>query len=317
MSAPQASPSDRMVLCRQPNWIFTALTRWYSEPMQPPVTSQTLPDLAVSVVLHFSPLEQLQTLLDSISLAALQAELSQIEVVCVDHSCDADYAASSQSFVEAYSAPTDGTTDLRISLLKPATNRGYGAGHNLAMAMVGSQFHLILNPDVELAPDALKLAMDTLKERREVTLLAPQGFSPSGEPAFLSKAYPSVWVLGLRSLIPHGLKIQWGGALARYEMRDTPSETTLRPIKLASGCCIWVRRAVFDEVGGFDESYFLYFEDYDLSLRLAPQGAVMEHRGIRIVHHGGGASRKGFHHIRWFVGSARRFFNQWGWRWFG
>ena len=285
--------------------------------MQQTATPQSLPDLAVSVVLHFSPLEQLQTLLDSISRAAFQAGLSQIEVVCVDHSCDADYAASSQSFVEAYIAPTDDTSDLQISLLKSGINRGYGAGHNRAMGEVESQFHLILNPDVELAPNALKLALEILKKEQDIALLAPRGFSPAGEPAFLAKAYPSVWVLGLRSLIPHGLKIQWGGALARYEMRDTPSETTLRPIKLASGCCMWVRRAVFDEVGGFDESYFLYFEDYDLSLRLARQGAVMEHRDVRIVHHGGGASRKGFQHIRWFVAAAARFFNQWGWRWFG
>ena len=106
--------------------IFTALTRWYSAPMQPTATLQSLPDLAVSVVLHFSPLEQLRALLDSISRAALKAELCHVEVVCVDHSCDVDYAASSQSFVEAYSAPTDDASDLQISLLKPATNRVMG-----------------------------------------------------------------------------------------------------------------------------------------------------------------------------------------------
>ena len=170
---------------------------------------------------------------------------------------------------------------------------------------------------MELATDAFKLALDTLKEQHEVALLAPQGFSPSGEPAFLAKAYPSVWVLGLRSLVPQWLIIRSGGALARYQMRDKASQPTLRPIELASGCCMWVRRTVFDEVGGFDESYFLYFEDYDLSLRFARKGAVIEHRDIRIVHHGGGASRKGFRHIRWFVRGAARFFNHWGWRWLG
>jgi len=118
-------------------------------------------------------------------------------------------------------------------------------------------------------------------------------------------------------LAPRWVKTRSGGALARYEMRDTPSETVLRPVTLASGCCMWVRRAVFDEVRGFDESFFLYFEDYDLSLKLAGKGAVMEHRDIRIVHHGGEASRKGFQHIRWFIGGAARFFSQWGWRWFG
>ena len=276
-----------------------------------------LPDLAVSVVLHFSPLDQLQALLDSISRAAVEAELSYVEVIFLDHSCDADYAARCQKFLELYGAETDSDNSLQISLLTPDTNRGYGAGHNLAMTEVESQFHLILNPDVQLAPDALKLALDTLKNQHDIALLAPQGFSPSGQPDFLAKAYPSVWVLGLRSLVPHWVKTRSGGALARYDMRDLPNETALRSITLASGCCMWVRRALFDDVGGFDESFFLYFEDYDLSLKLSAQGAVMEHRDIRIVHHGGGASRKGFRHIRWFVVGAARFFNLWGWRWFG
>lgn len=294
-----------------------AQSRCYSPRMQSSPTPQSLPDLAVSVVLFFSPLDQLRALLDSIRRATVEAELISVEVVCVDHSCDPDYAASCQAFVEAYGAESNSANDLRMTLLNPSTNRGYGAGHNLAMAEVESQFHLILNPDVELAPDALKLALATLRNQHDIALLAPQGFSPSGEPEFLAKAYPSVWVLGLRSLAPRGLKTRSSGPLARYELRETSSETTLRPITLASGCCMWVRRAVFDEVGGFDESYFLYFEDYDLSLKLALRGAVIEHRGIRIVHHGGGASRKGFQHIRWFIGGAARFFHHWGWRWFG
>ena len=285
--------------------------------MQPSPTPQPLPDLAVSVVLHFSPLEQLQALLDSLSNAAVEAELSRVEVICVDHSCDADYVASCQTFIEAYVDEAAGDNGLQLSLLKPDANRGYGAGHNLAMSQIESQFHLIMNPDVQLAPDAFKLALDTLKRQPNIALLAPQGFSPLGEPEFLAKAYPSVWVLGLRALAPHWLKIRSGGALARYEMRDMPNKATLRPITLASGCCMWVRRAVFDDVGGFDESYFLYFEDYDLSLKLARKGTVIEHRDIRVVHHGGGASRKGFQHIRWFVAGGARFFNRWGWRWFG
>ena len=80
---------------------------------------------------------------------------------------------------------------------------------------------------------------------------------------------------------------------------------------------MWVRRAVYDEVGGFDDSYFLYFEDFDLSMRMARHGAVVEHRELAIIHHGGKASRKGGRHLLWFVVSAARFFNRWGWRWLG
>ena len=119
--------------------------------MQPSPTPQPLPDLAVSVVLYFSPLEQLQALLDSLSNAAIEAELSRVEVICVDHSCDADYVASCQAFIEAYGVGDNG---LQLNLLKSDANRGYGAGHNLAMSQIESQLHLLLNPDVELAPDA-------------------------------------------------------------------------------------------------------------------------------------------------------------------
>ena len=78
-----------------------------------------------------------------------------------------------------------------------------------------------------------------------------------------------------------------------------------------------VRREVFDDVGGFDEGFFLYFEDYDLSLKMAQRGLVMEHREMRVVHHGGDASKKGWRHVHWFISGATLFFNRWGWKWFG
>ena len=53
---------------------------------------------------------------------------------------------------------------------------------------------------------------------------------------------------------------------------------------------------MFDAVGGFDERFFLYFEDYDLSLKMAQWGQVLEHSQIRIIHHGGDAARKGAPH---------------------
>ena len=64
---------------------------------------------------------------------------------------------------------------------------------------------------------------------------------------------------------------------------------------------MWVRRAAFDQVAGFDQAYFLYFEDYDLSLKMAEQGAIMEHQDIHIIHRGGDASRKGLRHVLWFI----------------
>jgi GT2 family glycosyltransferase len=59
----------------------------------------------------------------------------------------------------------------------------------------------------------------------------------------------------------------------------------------------------------------MYFEDFDLSLRLAKEAGIAYEPAARIVHHGGGAARKGLRHVLWFVASAFRFFSRHGWRW--
>lgn len=281
--------------------------------MFPSSTRHAVPDLAVSVVLYHSPLEQLRALIDSLIKAVNEASLQSVELICVDHSNDGEYAEQCHALCATYRD----AVALRIKLLAPKANEGYGAGHNRAMAEVDSRYHLILNPDVELAPHAVALALGVLATRDNIVLLAPAGFSPSGTPEFLAKAYPSVWVLGLRAFAPRWLKRRCSGSLARYEMRDQSQDGPLRPIALASGCCMWVRRAAFDQVAGFDQAYFLYFEDYDLSLKMAEQGAIMEHQDIHIMHRGGDASRKGLRHVLWFISGAARFFRRWGWRWFG
>ena len=281
--------------------------------MQAPLAPESNPELAISVVLFHSPFDQLQALIDSVIASLANAQLAGVEFVCVDHSQSPDYATRCQQLLAQYNQ----CEGLRVRLLVTERNGGYGTGHNLAIAHVSSRFHLILNPDIEITPKAMTCALTVLQNNDEIALLAPTGFSSSGEPTFLAKAYPSVWVLGLRAFASDRIKSWCQGALSRYEMRDSAESTPLRSITLASGCCMWVRREVFDDVGGFDERFFLYFEDYDLSLKMAQRGLVMEHSEMRVVHYGGDASKKGWRHVCWFISGATRFFNRWGWKWFG
>ena len=76
-----------------------------------------------------------------------------------------------------------------------------------------------------------------------------------------------------------------------------------------------VRGSAFCAVNGFDESYFLYFEDYDLSRRLQSKGRLQYLPQMQIVHAGGNAARKGVRHIAMFVRSGIHFFQQHGWQW--
>jgi GT2 family glycosyltransferase len=74
------------------------------------------------------------------------------------------------------------------------------------------------------------------------------------------------------------------------------------------------RTAALQSVGGFNERYFLYFEDFDLSIRLGSQGRLVYNPAIHIVHHGGYAARKGFQHVKYLIRSGITFFQEHGWR---
>ena len=273
-----------------------------------------LPDLAISVVLFHSSLDRFALLLESLTRALRNTTLSEVVLVCIDHSQDEEYTKGGRTVCARF----DGRNGLRIRWISAKENPGYGAGHNYALREVGSRYHLILNPDVELDENSLSIAIETLDTRGDIALLAPVGLNQFREPQYLAKAFPSLWVLGLRAFAPKWLQKFGARSLARYELRDqVATDDSTRSITLASGCCMWIRRELLDRIGGFDESFFLYFEDYDLSLRLSSLGMVVEHHEIHIIHHGGGVSQKGWRHVGWFVTGGARFFNRWGWRWFG
>jgi GT2 family glycosyltransferase len=80
---------------------------------------------------------------------------------------------------------------------------------------------------------------------------------------------------------------------------------------------MFLRREAFDEIGGFSARFFLYFEDFDLSIRIREAGWDIAYVPTAVItHHGGSASRKGLRHIFMFTSSAISFFNRHGWKMF-
>jgi hypothetical protein len=191
-------------------------------------------------------------------------------------------------------------------------NVGFGRGHNLALARSSAQFHLVLNPDVELAREAIDAALSYLEAHAEVGALTPSVRGADGEREYLVKDWPTPGVLFVRGFVPRFLHGLFRPALDAYEMRHVDWEREQAPIRIASGCFLLCRAEALRAVGGFDPGFFLYFEDFDLTLRLSKVTTVAYCPRVRIVHHGGRAAAKGLRHIAWFVRSARRFFARHG-----
>jgi GT2 family glycosyltransferase len=274
-----------------------------------------LTQLTVSIVLFNSPLTLLQGTLRSLRIAALQAVkeglLSGVSVDLVDNSSNSPY----RDAVLLLMAEFQTEDSCRMNYQTLENNIGFGGGNNTVMHSLDSHFHLILNPDVELAEDTLSTALSRLENDPEVVLLSPYVASGGGSQEFLCKRYPSVIVLLVRAFVPEFVGGFFQRQLDDYEMRDLCTSDAETDVVLASGAFMLVRTKAMLAVGGFDERYFLYFEDFDFSLRLAHFGRLIFYPTTKIVHHGGYTASKGWRHMRMFVTSGIRFFNTHGWRW--
>ena len=203
--------------------------------------------------------------------------------------------------------------DLPVEYLCGHGNVGFGAGHNLVLGKTGG-YHLILNPDAELAEDALEQALAFMERHPDCGLLTPLATWGNGQRQYLCKRFPTILDLLLRGLAPVFVKHLFKNRLDYYEMYGVTEEKMVWDPPIVSGCFMLFRRDVLQRLGGFDPAYFLYFEDFDLSLRAAKITRLAYVPSVRIVHHGGHASRKGFRHIAMFGRSALRFFRTHGWR---
>ena len=269
--------------------------------------------LSVGVVVYHSDLALLSETLVSLRAAVARArqdgELGPVVVTVVDNGSP-DPLALDRSVASAL-PPDQG---IEVAITRGHGNVGYGRGHNIAIAPSAMAYHLILNPDAVLDPAAIGESLRFLRANPDVGMLAPDVRGSGGERQYLCRRYPSVLVLLLRGFAPPWIKARFTRLLDRYELRDRMDADVVQDVPLASGCFMFARRSVLDAVGGFSPKYFLYFEDYDLSMRIRRTSRIAYVSRVRIVHHGGEAAKKGKTHVRLFLGSALRFFRTHGWK---
>lgn len=272
-----------------------------------PAPAAAAGSLSVSIVVYRLNDDELRRDLATLRLAADRLPKPCVRLTLIDNSEDSSLATALRAIALATRWPD-------VAVLSGHGNVGYGAGHNLAIRATTAATHLVLNPDVELDPDALRHGLLTLSQEA-CALVGAVGRDADGKPGYLSKRMPSVGIFYLRGFAPAWLKKFFAKRLAYYEYRDLPTNR-VSDVTLVSGAFMLCRTDALRAVGGFDERYFLHFEDLDLSLRMAAVGRVVSDPRVTLIHHGGHTAKKGGAHLRLFLRSAWRFFNTHGWRWF-
>ncbi|KVL13853.1 glycosyl transferase [Burkholderia ubonensis] len=267
--------------------------------------------LSVSIVVYRPNVAQLRRTLLSLGEAIAAARARQpdftVELYVVDNGGTPDISSMLVALT---------TQNVACRVLAGHGNVGYGRGHNLAIERTDAWCHLVLNPDVDLERESLVRLLDFIGDHPDVGLVIPRIGNEDGSIQYLCRRYPSVFDLFVRGFLPVRWRRLFARRLERYEMRDLINEhDVVWDPQIASGCFMLFRASVLKTLGGFDPRYFLYFEDYDLSMRTHAAARVVYLPFARVLHYGGGASRKGGAHVRMFALSAFRFFNRFGWKW--
>ncbi len=265
--------------------------------------------LSISLVLYQTDFGVLKRVLHSLSDAVdrLQQRFDcDVKLIVVDNSADNTMSVTKKNIQNVWLKP--------FMFIPLSQNVGFGVAHNLAVEQSDSEFHLILNPDAILAVDALLNGILFLQNNSQVVLVSPYAEWETQQRQYLCKNYPSVLDLLLRGFAPDFIKQYFKGRLARYELRGITEQSELVSVPIVSGCFMLLRRVTFNQVNGFSTAYFLYFEDFDLSIRLSKLGHLAYVPSVKIIHLGGNAGKKGWKHILLFVRSMATFFNTHGWR---
>jgi N-acetylglucosaminyl-diphospho-decaprenol L-rhamnosyltransferase len=179
-----------------------------------------------------------------------------------------------------------------VIILRPGANRGFGAGVNRGLAALSGaapspEWVMIANPDLHVHPGALHALRAVLESRPAWALVGPRIFTSEGEVYPSVRRFPSLVDAAGHALF--GLVHPKNRFTMRYNP-GTPEGTGVVEAEWISGSCVLARRAALEELGGFDEAYFMYNEDMDLCWRAHQAGWGIGFTGAASVTHVQGVS---------------------------
>jgi GT2 family glycosyltransferase len=203
-----------------------------------------------------------------------------------------------------------------IFFIQNPVNSGYGAGHNLALKNISSDYHVICNPDIEINHDTINSLASYMDKNPDIGILSPKFLNLDGSLQAINHRNPTFYDLALRRLIPNKAKPLFKKRLEYYEMLDRGYDEIYN-VPFMSGAFMFCRTPVLKEIGGFDERYFLYFEDADLSREFQNRGLRTVYYPYATVIHGWErAAHKSLAMATIFIKNAFKYFNKWGYQFY-
>ncbi len=184
-------------------------------------------------------------------------------------------------------ASSDGTPEIvekefpSVRVIRNKDNVGFGAGHNKVIPLLSSDYHFIVNPDIILTEDTVSSMSAFLKDNPDIAMAVPKFMYENGKEQFTPKLQPR-----LKYMLAGRLE-KFGKVFERWRKTYTFADravTEVTDVDFCSGCFIAVRTDVFKKIGGFDERYFLYNEDADITRMAQRCGRTVYAPQFKVIH---------------------------------
>lgn len=192
----------------------------------------------------------------------------------------------------------------QVYVIESKDNLGFGKGHNRIVKQVESDYHMVVNPDIVFTENSVKKLYEFLEKFSNVGQITPRILNEDGTEQFLPKKDPTFKYVVL-SKFP---------VFKHYRTDYTrANEEFKRPTRILSstGCLFMIRTALFKRIGGFDERFFMYFEDADLSRRVRRTADIVFYPNVYVFHGWKRDNTRSLRGIRIFLTSMAKYFWKW------
>jgi GT2 family glycosyltransferase len=206
------------------------------------------------------------------------------EIIVVDN-------ASSDQSLSHLNVPDESRKSIKI--IRNSKNVGFAAACNIGAKAAKGDYLLFLNPDCELNPNAIQAMLDVFHEYAEVGMVGGLLIGPDGtEQGGGRRAIPTPWRSFVRAFGLSRFEQRWPKLFFDFYLHKQPLPVHPIEMEAISGACMLVTREAVEDVGLWDEGYFLHCEDLDWCMRFRQRGwKILFAPDARIVHHKGVCGR--------------------------
>ncbi len=262
------------------------------------------PDVSV-IIVNWNAGKYLQETIES--LKEKTKDISY-EILLVDNNSNKE--DESYKYIEEALEKQDNT-----QVIKSEINLGFAKANNLAMQKANGRNFLILNPDVIFHNNIIKILSDYLDGNLDVGMVGPKVLNTDGsfqQPCFRGKPYPKDTLFHLIGLAKAFPKNEFFNGYALWHL-DRDKINTCWAL---SGCCMMVKKSLFEQIGGMDEQFFMYQEETDWGIRTKDIGKEIVYNPNAIVTHYQGVTTKKIKikSIYIFTQSMEKFFKKHFWK---